>query len=93
MKILYLWQQMERNYIILHRGIIDIFKSNGKYLDRAYLHSVLHCLFFICGQKEKRDDLLWNTACDIMTEYTIDMMDKPCTKRILGYIRTKHMII
>ena len=24
-----------------------------------------------------------------MTEYTIDMMDKPCTKRILGYIRTK----
>lgn len=33
--------------------IIDIFKSNGKYLDRAYLHSVLHCLFFICGQKEK----------------------------------------
>lgn len=69
--------------------IIDIFKSNGKYLDRAYLHSVLHCLFFHLWTKGKRDDLLWNTACDIMTEYTIDMMDKPCTKRILGYIRTK----
>ena len=26
--------------------LIDIFKKNGMYLNRAYLHSVLHCLFF-----------------------------------------------
>lgn len=31
--------------------LIDIFKKNGMYLNRAYLHSVLHCLFFTCGLK------------------------------------------
>ena len=52
--------------------LIDIFKKNGMYLNRAYLHSVLHCLFFHLWTKGERDEFLWNTACDIMVEYTID---------------------
>lgn len=67
--------------------LMDNFRKNGKYLDRAYLHSVLHCLFFHLWTRGDRNELLWNTACDIMTEYTIDGMDKPCTRRILSYIR------
>lgn len=67
--------------------LMDTFRKNGKYLDRAYLHSVLHCLFFHLWTRDGRNELLWNTACDIMTEYTIDGMDKPCTRRILSYIR------
>ena len=67
--------------------LIDIFKKNGMYLNRAYLHSVLHCLFFHLWTKGERDEFLWNTACDIMVEYTIDTMEKESTKRILSYIR------
>ena len=67
--------------------LIDIFKKNGMYLNRAYLHSVLHCLFFHLWTKGERDEFLWNMACDIMVEYTIDTMEKKSTKRILSYIR------
>lgn len=67
--------------------LIDTFRKNGKYLDRAYLHSILHCLFFHLWTRGDRNELLWNTACDIMVEYTIDGMDKPSTRRILSYIR------
>lgn len=67
--------------------LMDTFRKNGKFLDRAYLHSVLHCLFFHLWTRGGRNELLWNTACDIMVEYTIDGMDKPCTRRILSYIR------
>ncbi len=67
--------------------LIDTFRKNGKYLDRAYLHSILHCLFFHLWTRGDRNELLWNIACDIMVEYTIDGMDKPSTRRILSYIR------
>lgn len=67
--------------------LIDTFRKNGRYLDRAYLHSILHCLFFHLWTKGDRDEMLWNVACDIMVEYTIDSMDKPTTRRILGYVR------
>lgn len=69
--------------------LIDIFKKNGMYLNRAYLHSVLHCLFFHLWTRGERDEFLWNTACDIMVEYTIDTMEKKSTRRILCYIKKK----
>ena len=69
--------------------ILRVFQSNPKYLDRAYLHTVLHCIFshlWISGQRDVRK---WNLACDIAVEYTIDGMNKPCTKRILSFSRKK----
>ncbi len=69
--------------------VMRVFEKNPKFLDRAYLHSVMHCLFshlWIAGNREKER---WNLACDITVEYTIDKLDKPCTKRILGWIRQK----
>jgi predicted metal-dependent peptidase len=67
--------------------LLRVFESNAAYLDRAYLHTVLHCIFghlWICG---KRDRKLWDLACDIAVEYTIDRMDKQCTRRILSWMR------
>lgn len=67
--------------------VLRVFQGNPKYLDRAYLHSVLHCIFFhlwIGGSREREQ---WHLACDIAVEYTIDKMDKPCTKRILSLQR------
>lgn len=67
--------------------VLRVFKQNSMYLDRAYLHSVLHCIFSHLWIGGKRDRWLWQIACDIAVEYTIDGMGKNCTKRILSWTR------
>ena len=42
--------------------VLRVFQSNPKYLDRAYLHSVLHCIFFHLWIGGKRDREKWNLA-------------------------------
>lgn len=69
--------------------LLRLFQKNPRYLNRVYLHSVLHCIFSHLWIGGKRDRFVWGIACDIAVEYTIDHMDKSCTKRILGWIRQK----
>ena len=72
--------------------ILRVFKSNDRYLNRLYLHSVLHCIFSHLwvmpgsntGGEYRR---MWHLACDIVVEYVIDGMNKPSTKRILSWLR------
>lgn len=69
--------------------LFRVFLNNAKYLDRAYLHTVLHCIFrhlWIGGDREQE---CWNIACDIAVEYTVDRMDKPCTRRLLSWNRQR----
>lgn len=69
--------------------ILRVFEKNAPYLNRAYLHTVLHCIFshpWIAGNRDRR---LWNLACDVAVEYTIDGLGKKCTKRILSWTRQK----
>lgn len=75
-------------YLYYESGkLMELFRKNERFLQRAYLHTVLHCIFFHLWTRGKRDRRLWNLACDIVCEYTIDYMDKPCTRRILSYTR------
>lgn len=69
--------------------VLRLFRKNPAYLDRIYLHSVLHCLFSHLFLTGKRDPYQWGTACDIAIEYTIDHLDKNCTRRILSLIRSQ----
>lgn len=46
--------------------------SKGIALNRAYLHSVLHCLYRHIIMRNSRDKLLWDISCDIATEHIID---------------------
>lgn len=69
--------------------LIDTFQKNMKYLDRVYLHSVLHCLFSHLWIKGDRDFMLWSVSCDIAVEYVIDHMNKPSIKRALSGIRQR----
>lgn len=67
--------------------IFRVFRQNSRFLNRACLHVVLHCIYrhlWLAGGREKK---LWNLACDIAVEYTIDRMEKPSTKRILSFLR------
>lgn len=67
--------------------LLRIFQKNAAFLDRAYLHAVLHCMFRHLWLSGDRDRRLWSVSCDIVTEYVIDSMDKPSTKRILSLMR------
>lgn len=69
--------------------VLRVFKQNSAFLDRAFLHSVLHCIFCHLWIGGNRDRYIWQIACDIAVEYTIDKMNKPCTKRALSWIRQK----
>lgn len=70
-----------------HNQLIRTFKKNTKYLNRLYLHAVLHCIFSHLWTGGGRDRILWDIACDIMVEYTIDNLDKNCVKRPLSWLR------
>ena len=69
--------------------MIRVFEQNTQFLDRAYLHTVFHCVFRHLWIGGKRDTRIWHAACDIAVEHVIDALDKKCTKRILSWLR-KH---
>ncbi len=67
--------------------MITVFQKNAPFLDRAYLHTVFHCLFRHLWIGGKRDVRSWHVACDIAAERVIDALDKGCTRRILNLLR------
>ena len=69
--------------------ILRVFPSNPKFLNRAMLHSFLHCIFSHLWLRGKRNQVLWNISCDIAVEYTIDSLEKNSTKRIMTWQRQK----
>lgn len=67
--------------------VIGLFKHNSVFLNRVYLHSVLHCLYGHIWLNQGRNIFLWNIACDILVEYTIDQFCKKSVGRILSFFR------
>ena len=57
------------------------FMSGRVLVNRLYFHSVLHCVFVHMDTRGKREEGLWNLACDIAVEYLIDSMDMKCLHR------------
>ncbi|MCI9377832.1 MAG: metallopeptidase [Eubacterium sp.] len=67
--------------------LIQTFRKNTPFLDRAYLHTVFHCMFrhlWLGGGREKQ---IWHIACDIAVERVIDSLDKSSTRRVLSLLR------
>ena len=67
--------------------VIELFQKNSIFLNRAYLHSILHCLYSHIWLRKNRIEFIWNVACDIVVEYTLDSMHKKSVSRILSYAR------
>ncbi len=67
--------------------LFRLFPKNPVFLNRAYLHSVLHCVFRHPWMRGKREPVIWNLAGDICVEYTIDHFEKSSVRRILSRIR------
>ncbi len=69
--------------------LLRVFPDNPKFLDRAYLHATLHCIFAHLWLRGARERETWNLACDIVVESIIDGLGKECTKRPLSWMRQK----
>lgn len=67
--------------------LLDTYRKNRRYLPRAYLHSLFHCIFRHLWLRDKRDPDLWGLACDIAVESTLDALNTPAAKRPVGWVR------
>jgi predicted metal-dependent peptidase len=53
-------------------ALVSCFRKGRVYVNRAYLHSILHCLFGHLWHRKDRDSEYWNLACDIAAEWVLD---------------------
>ena len=68
-------------------ALADLFRTGRVRVARAYLHSLLHCLFGHLWIRKERDEQYWNLACDIAVENVIDSLNRASVKRPLTYVR------
>lgn len=54
------------------------YRDSRVLVNRAYLHSLFHCLFAHMLQEREYDEAYWNLACDITTEYVLDGLYISC---------------
>lgn len=57
--------------------VIDKYKENASYLDYAFLHMTIHCLFQHIFAKKKFEHTIWNMACDIYAFHLIESAKNP----------------
>lgn len=67
--------------------VLGIYRKNRRYLPRACLHSVLHCLLRHLWLRGGRDVALWDLACDIAVENVLDALHTPAIERPVGWLR------
>ena len=67
--------------------VLGIYRKNRRYLPRACLHSVLHCLLRHLWLRGGRDAALWDLACDIAVENVLDALHTPAIERPVGWLR------
>jgi len=58
--------------------LADRFLRHKNYVNRIYLHTILHCLLRHIAKKRGRDSALWDLSCDIVTESILDELEYPC---------------
>lgn len=69
------------------RFLIQRYQDNPVNVNRAYLHTILHCLFRHMYIREDREEEVFSVSCDIAVEYLIDQMEFPSTKRLVSDFR------
>ncbi|MCJ7855179.1 VWA-like domain-containing protein [Lachnospiraceae bacterium NSJ-143] len=52
--------------------LIERYRTDMKWVNRAYLHMIFHCMFRHPSSREGRQKELWDLSCDIAAEHLID---------------------
>ncbi len=60
--------------------LIEQYKVGNVMVNRAYLHSIFHCLFGHVWKEAGEDKSLWNLACDIAMESVVDSLKVRCLR-------------
>lgn len=60
--------------------LCGLYRRGRVYVNRVYLHMVLHCLFCHMDTRGNRAADYWNLACDIAMESIIDGLYKKCVR-------------
>ena len=60
--------------------LIEQYKIGNVMVNRAYLHSVFHCLFAHVFKEKREEKMLWDLACDIAVESIIDSLPVRCLR-------------
>ena len=58
-----------------------------QWLERAYVHMIMHCLFKHLVNIGERDERIWNLCCDIAVEYVIDSLSVRSLQRRQNALR------
>ena len=66
------------------------YQDDPVWVNRAYLHLILHGIFHHITGGEERDAEDWNLACDIAVESIIDSMDYPCVHCLVTDARQQY---
>lgn len=67
--------------------LMHMFRQNRETINRVYLHSLFHCLFWHIYPEEKADVQYWNLACDMAVEHMIDGLYLKCVHRPSNSVR------
>lgn len=59
------------------------------FINRIYLHIVLHCMLRHLGKKRGKVSELWDLACDVAVESILDELDEPCLEGGSSPVRQK----
>ena len=70
--------------------LMDLYRKNRVFVNRAYLHMVLHCVFRHLMKRENREPTYWNLACDIAIESIIDSLYHRSIRIPKSYIRQEY---
>lgn len=54
--------------------LIEKYRTDMKWVNRAYLHMIFHCMFRHPSSREGRVKEIWDIACDIAAEHLIDSL-------------------
>ena len=60
-------------------------------VNRAYLHTVFHCLLRHPAKAKNRDTPLWDLACDIAVESMLDSLDYRCLREDKPSVRRQNI--
>lgn len=60
-------------------------------VNRAYLHTVFHCLLRHPAKAKNRDTPLWDLACDIAAESMLDSLDYRCLREDKPSVRRQNV--
>ena len=60
------------------RYLADRYLRGQTLVNRAYLHTILHCMLRHLWKKKGKLPELWDLACDVSVESILDELDYPC---------------